>query len=191
MKPKCDGRSAVLRRRKRHNKNPFLYLEMRSGGAGRKIVEGGISPTSASVSCRSLRLRIFLPPSPRCGKQQSPLGQDVPLNGEGVCCQPLPWRSPAEAYHGLFGEMLKAVSPETEAHPAGVLPSVFPGLLPRLYRGARGLGSGANGHSPSGIVRRHRGQDFFGSQRHELRRGEMGVHQSRCRMGEVCRLPWR
>ncbi|MCZ2344106.1 MAG: DUF3987 domain-containing protein [Bacteroidales bacterium] len=32
-----------------------------------------------------------------------------------------PFTLPRDAYHGLFGEMLKAVEPETEAHPASIL----------------------------------------------------------------------
>jgi Bifunctional DNA primase/polymerase, N-terminal/Protein of unknown function (DUF3987) len=36
-------------------------------------------------------------------------------------CNETPFTLPPDAYHGLFGEMLHAVSPETEADPSGVL----------------------------------------------------------------------
>jgi Bifunctional DNA primase/polymerase, N-terminal/Protein of unknown function (DUF3987) len=67
------------------------------------------------------------PPSAEAekGEPQAERSGSCPLRGQEPLPEPSPsydWPTlPPEAVHGLLGEMLKAVEPETEADPAGVL----------------------------------------------------------------------
>lgn len=54
--------------------------------------------------------------------QPDPVPDTEPdTSAQAVSVTPDLYSLPPDAYHGLFGEMLSAVEPETEAHPAGIL----------------------------------------------------------------------